>query len=94
MQRGGKKRVPTHFEPGHDYRIQKQKFNKMINSSINKKQDLINSMIHKRPHTTKKAPIRGKYSGNIFETILKGPSKANIQKAIRIARNRSMTSKF
>ena len=81
-------------EGGHNYRIKKNKFNQFINSSINKKRDLVNSMISKRPTTTKAARVRGKYSGNIFETIMKGPSKANIQEAIRVARDRSMSSKL
>lgn len=37
---------------------------------------------------------RGKYNGDIFKTVLKGPSKQNVQKAMRMVRNRDKMSKI
>lgn len=70
-----------------NYRLSQKKLDKYAEKSFKRKRNMSNYMM-RRPTTTK-ATRRGKYSSDVFKTIMKGPSKANIEKAIRMARNRS-----
>lgn len=70
-----------------NYRLSQRNLEKYKHKAFCKKKKLSDRM-RTRPTTTK-ATRRGKYSADVFKTIMKGPSKANIEKAIRLARNRS-----
>lgn len=70
-----------------NYRLSQRNLEKYAQNSFKKRKNMDNVM-RKRPTTTK-ATRRGKYSSDIFRTILKGPSKANIEQSIRLANFRN-----
>jgi len=74
--------------PGGANEFQKREWRKR-NQLLRKK---INSMT-KSTKNSQKVGKRGKYNGDIFKTVLDGPSKENVQKAIRMVRNRDKMSK-